>query len=695
MFQDLLNSIFSDETELFRFPSEPDPGDTVTIRLQMRKDSAQRVMLITAEPEMAILMYRTGSDEMFDYYETQIVCLENKVCYCFLIETDSCRIQYRKTGARALAEHEKPDMHGCFCFTPGFHVPAWAKGAVQYQIMVDRFRNGNEDNDVTDNEYYYVMGHARHMPAWDAPVDDTDIRNFYGGDLQGVWEKLDYLQGLGVEAIYFNPIFISPSSHKYDIQDYDHIDPHFAVIEEDVEHAMMNWEQHNGYAPRYIKRVTSVFNLYASDAFFARFCDEIHKRGMKIILDGVFNHCGSFNKWMDREGIYLGKPGYEHGAYQDVESPYRGYFSFREKGSGRYGDYEGWWGYSTLPKLNYEGSEDLCERIFAIAQKWASPPYSIDGWRLDVAADLGHSDEFNHRFWKEFRTRVKAVNPEILILAEHYGDSSSWLQGDEWDTVMNYDAFMEPVTYFLTGMEKHSDGFHEEFYQNGEAFFATMLEKMAGMQAPSLYSAMNELSNHDHSRFLTRTNHMVGRLGTHGSEAAGQGVSRAVFAEAVTIQMTWPGNPTIYYGDEAGQVGWTDPDCRRTYPWGREDRMLVELHRSLIVIRAEHPVFAHGSIKPLTAGFGIIAYARFDRRECAIVCCNNREEWAETRISLAPLGEQGGTVFHCLFQTDRDGFRLPDDSFCTVTDGFLTLSMPPQSAAVLIRTDVDIKGKGN
>ena len=336
MFHELLNSIFSDETDLFCAPFEPDPGDTFRISMRVKNDAAQRVLLYISEPEMAILMRKDSSDTYYDYYVAELVCLSNKVSYSFIVEACGFGIAFEKTGAHILAEGEKPDPSIAFSFTPGFHAPSWAKGAVQYQIMVDRFRNGNPANDVQNNEYYYVIGHAQHAENWDDPVTDSDIRVFYGGDLQGVSEKLDYLQSLGVEVIYFNPIFISPSSHKYDVQDYDHIDPHFAVIEDDMDHAMQSWEKHNGYAPRYIKRVTSVFNLYASDAYFAHFCDEVHNRGMKIILDGVFNHCGSFNKWMDREGIYHGKAGYEPAAYQDVQSPYRNFFSFREKGSGRY-----------------------------------------------------------------------------------------------------------------------------------------------------------------------------------------------------------------------------------------------------------------------------------------------------------------------------------------------------------------------
>lgn len=147
------------------------------------------------------------------------------------------------------------------------------------------------------------------------------------------------------------------------------------------------------------------------------------------------------NGW-NRERIYDKNPEYDKGAYVSGDSPYRNFFSFHSENWPNNGDYDGWWGHETLPKLNYEGSEELYKYILGVARKWLSPPYNIDGWRLDVAADLGLSPEFNHHFWKDFRKAVKEINPDALILAEHYGDPSSWLQGDEWDTVMNYDAFM-------------------------------------------------------------------------------------------------------------------------------------------------------------------------------------------------------------------------------------------------------------
>ena len=685
----VLSAIFSDETPVFRFPTEPDPGDTVTIRLRVARNSAKRVIMLYESLTMGTLMVRTRSDDYFDYYEAGIVCTTSEVIYRFLIECeDDTRIAFDKVGARVLegdSQDFNPDY--AFRFMPGFHVPEWAKGAVQYQIFTDRFCNGDPTNDVCDNEYYYIVGHAKHTADWDAPPSDTDIRSFYGGDLQGIMDKLDYLQGLGVEVLYLNPIFVSPSSHKYDCQDYEHIDPHFGVITDDIEHSMQMWEKHNGYAPRYIRRVTSMENLEKSDILFASLCQELHRRGMRIILDGVFNHCGSFNKWMDHEGIYLGKAGFQPGAFQSVHSPYRSYFHFNDSGNGRSPAYEGWWGYSTLPKLNYEDSPDLCEEILKIAEKWLSPPYSIDGWRLDVAADLGHSTEFNHSFWQKFRERVKAVNPDALILAEHYGDPSPWLRGNEWDTVMNYDAFMEPVTWFLTGMEKHSDAYRDDLYQNGTAFFGIMNDKMARFKYPSLMCAMNELSNHDHSRFLTRTNRMIGRITTLGSMAAGAGINKGVFREAVTIQMTWPGAPTVYYADEAGQVGWTDPDDRRTYPWGHEDQSLIALHRDLIHLRRELPVLRSGCLKQLLADYGRIAYARFDESQRCIIAVNNTGGWTDFRLYARDAGAPEGEKYFRWIQTTADTHVTECERWAVVKDGYITFDLAPYSSAILCNAE--------
>ena len=168
--------------------------------------------------------------------------------------------------------------------------------------------------------------------------------------------------------------------------------------------------------------------MEASNRFFAQLVEEIHRRGMKVILDGVFNHCGSFNKWLDREHIYERQQDYEKGAYVSKDSPYREFFHFNANNDSDWpynSRYEGWWGHDTLPKLNYEDSPKLEEYILHIAKKWVSPPYNVDGWRLDVAADLGYSNEYNHEFWKKFRNAVKEANPNAVIIAEHYGDAKN------------------------------------------------------------------------------------------------------------------------------------------------------------------------------------------------------------------------------------------------------------------------------
>ena len=681
----VLSAVFSDETPNYRLPSEPNSGDTVRIRLRVAKDSAERVILLFESLTVGTMMFKVRSDDYFDYFEAGIICSETEVIYRFLIECpDGTKIAYDKCGARA-DEHNTPDFNPAYAFRfiPGFHVPDWAKGAVQYQIFPDRFCNGDPTNDVADNEYYYTVGHSKHITDWDATPTDTDIRAFYGGDIQGIIDKLDYLQDLGIETLYLNPIFVSPSSHKYDCQDYEHIDPHLGVITDDMDHVMQAWEKHNGYAPKYIRRVTSMENLEKSDALFAKLCGELHSRGMRIILDGVFNHCGSFNKWMDHEGIYLGKAGFQPGAYQSIHSPYRSYFRFNDSSNGRSPMYEGWWGYSTLPKLNYEDSPELCEEIYKIAEKWLSPPYCIDGWRLDVAADLGHSAEFNHRFWAKFRERVKAVNPDALIIAEHYGDPSAWLNGREWDSIMNYDAFMEPVTWFFTGMEKHSDAYCPELEGDADVLRESMRSAMCAFMQPSLLCAMNQLSNHDHSRFLTRTNHRVGRISDFDHDAASEDVNPAVLREAVVFQMTWPGAPALYYGDEAGLTGFTDPDCRRTYPWGREDRGLLEFFRQAIALRREYKVLKTGSVRFLYGAQDAAAFARFDEKQQMVSVFNNGEEAKEIRVPVWIGGVPADGALKLIFRSDR-GRCAPQEKKIPVVRGEAQITIPARCAGVFL-----------
>lgn len=672
------NALFADETIDYRIPEEPDAGERVTLRFRTGRDDADRVSYIEEDKNIEAEMTKVSSDSLFDYYEYQMVADSQPQRYYFQVVKGGEVCYFNRLGATA-------DIQSCYAFriTPGFHTPEWAKGAVMYQIFVDRFCKGDESNDVQSCEYVYIGRPVHRVEDWKKNPSTMDVGCFYGGDLQGVWNKLDYLQYLGVEVIYFNPLFVSPSNHKYDCQDYDHIDPHYGRIVEDGGELVAENASSNDRATKYQIRSASPVNLDASDRFFARFMEEVHKRGMKVIIDGVFNHCGSFNKWLDREMIYANQGGYEPGAYISKDSPFCSFFKFYNEHAWPYnGNYDGWWGHDTLPKLNYEESPKLYEYIMKIARKWVSPPFGVDGWRLDVAADLGHSSEYNHQFWRDFRKNVLSANPEAIILAEHYGDPSSWLQGDQWDTVMNYDAFMEPLTWFLTGMEKHSDEYNGNLYGDGVSFFRSMYYHMSRMQGQSVMVAMNQLSNHDHSRFLTRTNQIVGRIGTAGPEMAGFGINYGVFREAVMIQMTWPGAPTLYYGDEAGVCGWTDPDNRRTYPWGDEDFELIEFHRYIIDFHKRLPALRRGSLKQLVADRQFIAYGRMKGANKCVVAVNNRALEREVEVPVWELGITDDMTLKRIMLTYTEGYNVGVVGY-RASGGILKLVMPANSSMLL------------
>ena len=678
-------ALFSDGTAFYRNPSEPDCFEEVHLRFRTGRENVDEVILVFDEQRYT--MQKVANDKMFDYYEYTVKLGDSRVEYYFEVHSGHMVCYFNSVGVCSSVEN-----YYNFSITPSFQTPDWVKGAIIYQIFVDRFYNGDRSNDVETDEYFYIGEGTHKNSDWMKYPREMDVREFYGGDIAGVMQKLDYLQDLGVEAIYLNPIFVSPSNHKYDIQDYDYIDPHFGrIVKNDGENLQRDEngnliihdpEHPNKDATRYICRVTDKENLEASNQLFIEFVEEVHRRGMKVILDGVFNHCGSFNKWLDRECIYEDAPVYEKGAFVSKDSPYRTFFKFREDTWPYNVNYDGWWGHDTLPKLNYEESPKLYEYIMRIARKWVSPPYNVDGWRLDVAADLGQTAEYNHHFWHEFRRNVKEANPNAIVLAEHYGDPTEWLKGDQWDTVMNYDAFMEPLTWFLTGVEKHSDEYRGDLIGNADAFFGSMRHYMTRFNTQSLQVAMNELSNHDHSRFLTRTNHQVGRISSRGADAANEGVNKNLFRMAVLMQMTWPGAPTIYYGDEAGLCGWTDPDSRRAYPWGHEDEELIQYHKELIRIHKEHQVLRTGSILFLFGEYQCISYGRFDDNEHIVVAINISQDTRHMEIPVWRLGVTQPTRMARVILTDAGGFSIETKVY-QVQSGKLILDCPPETAVLV------------
>jgi len=650
------DALYSIGKGFYREPEESHAFSELTVRFRTLREDVDRVLLYLPDEQQIHAMELGSSDHYFDYYEIAIKLKDKPLHYYFRIEKGEEVIHYNRLGVT-----EDLDIQYAFSVFPEFFIPNWIKGATMYQIFVDRFRNSDGKNNVEDREYIYLGRPVVSVADWDAPVESFDVHRFYGGDLEGGWEKLDYLEHLGVEVLYFNPLFVSPSNHKYDTQDYDHIDPHLGRIVHDGGKVLPQGVMDNKEASKYSIRSTDKENLEASDTLFLLFVEACHKRGMRVIIDGVFNHCGSFHRYMNASYFYKtgeGSP-YPKGAYESFDSPYRDYFHFSkgEKADWPENDtYEKWWGNDTLPKLNYENAIKLEEEILAIAKKWISPPFSCDGWRLDVAADLGHSEAYNHKFWKKFRKAVKEANEDAVILAEHYGNPSAWLKGQEWDSIMNYDAFMEPVSWFLTGMEKHSDRAEPEKFGDGELFFNTMRYNMAKLPENALDAAMNQLSNHDHSRFLTRTNRRAGRM-KDGFDDAGIGIDFGLFRLASMLLFTWPGAPTLFYGDEVGVYGWTEPDCRRTYPWGKEDLELLEYHRYLISNRKNSKALREGNLMLLKSGKNWVTFLRCSERQIALIIIYCGDEDCTLDIPLWRASITDKMEIRRVLKTDGRGYN--------------------------------------
>ncbi len=667
-------TFFSDESERFVSYSGTGSERTVHIRLRTGRYQAEKVLIIY-QGDFHEMTWESEKNN-FDFYGVTLPAAEDELVYHFQINTSEGICFYDRAGSFEFDRSLYP-----FRLYPDFIVPEWLKGAVMYQIFPDRYRNGDHSNDVVKNEYYYLNKPVK-AASWDKYRSESfDVGNFCGGDLQGIIDELDYIKELGVEVLYLNPVFVSPSNHKYDIQDYDHIDPHLGRIVRDEGSVLPRGEKENSEASKYISRSSDPANLKASDELFAHMVEQCHQRGIRVILDGVFNHCSHFNKWMNREGIYE-----RGGAYLAPKSKYHDYFHFTDK---KCTAYECWWDHISLPKLNYEESEELCEEILRIGEKWVSPPFNADGWRLDVAADLGHSEEFNHSFWKRFRKRVKTANPEAVIIAEHYEDAHSWLQGDEWDTIMNYTAFMEPVSWFFTGMDKHSDHYREDLHGNAEAFQNLISTAAASIPYQSLTSSMNQLDNHDHSRFLTRTNGLPGRLFDLPEGAAETGVKKAVLRQAAAFMFTWTGSPCIYYGDEAGLCGYTDPDNRRPYPWGNEDGKLREFFVKCAGLRDKYSVLKDGSCRFIMAEDNVVAFTRFNDKGQIYAVFSVSDEEQHIDIPVWAGGRAGyidEDRLTCVMSSGKDGFTF-EEKEVKVNFGLLKYTIPPDGAVIFYGKD--------
>ena len=487
-----------------------------------------------------------------------------------------------------------PPLSYDFVLLADYAQPEWVKDAVFYQIFPDRFCNGEEGNDVRSGEYSRDGHPSIKMQNWeDTPLTYREALclDFYGGDLQGVREKIPYLKELGVTAVYLNPIFTAPSVHKYDCLDYFHVDPHLG-----------------------------------GDEALADLSAALHENGMKLILDISINHTGIDHKWFNRDGIWFDQ---SEGAYNNPDSPERAYYFFGENNS-----YLGWLGVDTLPTLNYT-SDALREVIYraeeSVIKKWLKPPYSIDGWRFDVANILGRKDELqlSHELWPEIRSSIKEVNPQAYILAEEWGDCAAYLQGDKWDAPMNYYGCGRVIRRFLGEpdlfMARNPILRDVKYKMTASDVKNRVMEHLAKMPYALQENQFNLFDSHDVSRL--HNNPQV-----HPEEYRG----------AVIFQFLLPGAASIYYGDEAGADGilGSMEGCRYPMPWNKafRDSESYRLYQTMANMKHRHEALRSGGMKFLYAEGNVVAIARFLGREVFVGVLSTEDKDVTIRLPLGAVG---------------------------------------------------------
>lgn len=494
---------------------------------------------------------------------------EQSGLYFYRFEIDTWRgtlgITSRFGGESGIDEFGAPEGE-CWqltVFESQYQTPDWLSGGIMYQIFPDRFyRSGTTKYNVPQDRYLHQRWGSQ--PEW-RPNHQGEITNsdYFGGDLEGIIQKLDYLQSLGITCIYLNPIFEAHSNHRYDTADYTKVDPLLGTKED-----------------------------------FKRLCKEANKRGMHIMLDGVFNHTGSDSIYFNRKGRYQ-----TLGAYQSQESPYYDWYQFYQWPE----QYACWWNFETLPNVN-ETNETYNAYINGtdgVIQTWLK--VGADGWRLDVA------DELPDLFLDDITQAAKQVKPTSMILGEVWEDASNkmaygqrrrYLLGKQLDSVMNY-PFREAIIGFLTG-------------KNPAEMMELIMTVLEHYPPSAIHLLMNHIGTHDTERILT----VLGGEPLNGRDREWQSKTKlsqeqrskglALLKLASLMQYTLPGIPCVYYGDEAGMEGYRDPFNRGCFPWGHEDAELVNWYRSLGKIRHSCEVLKQGTLEPYYADDDCFVYVRSD-----------------------------------------------------------------------------------
>jgi len=627
------------------------PDGTVTIRVRTWMGDVERVELCWAENGEAaswqdfdcIPMEHIDTDGTYDYYEASPD--GKRIVYYFRLSDGDESLVFDRQGPRKAPSGDLNLFTYDATEVAAFSTPDWVKQGIIYQIFPERFANGDEANDPDFSEWYYkgvtelppsgkTNGEYFHLvDDWydvaglqESPYKTDgkpDWNSFYGGDIAGVRENLDYLEDLGITIIYFNPIFEAKSNHKYDAASYMKVDPHFGTNEE-----------------------------------FAALVAECHSRGIRVIIDLAFNHTGhTFFAFVDARE--KGRESEYWDWYEWKQWPIPGPIEWTPVNASDY--YECWWGFGQMPDLNFDLARPNPEENSVLDIRNAQPNWpvvnhlldateywladaGVDGYRLDVA------NEVPFWFWELFRDRVKTTKPDAYIVGELWGESPEYVNGRYFDAVMNYRFFRDPVLAFLAKGEIPADEF-DRALAPGRLIY----------QDEGVRAMMNLLGSHDTERFITTAGGDIRRLKL-----------------AMLFAMTYVGAPTIYYGDEIAMEGKGDPDCRRPFYWAwPEEAERAEVHdyvKSLTSLRREHDCLVSGSFRTLLADGGVYAFRRMSASEDALVIINAGQDARAVTLALDSGSE--------IYVDPLDGSSVP---VLTGEDNpILAVTLPALSGKLLI-----------
>lgn len=590
----ILNSIYHDST--INYVSNPFPkiGEEIKIKVRFLKNE---------KIHNVFLRYRKYGEEViqemnFDYeknglvyYSTSVKVREEIFSYIFIFTTLDEVYYYNQRG---IFDY-RLDNSNNFKILSDYNAPSWMSKSVFYQIMPDRFRNGNDEITIKSKDYEY-MGYRPINMKWDEKPrvwEETRNLDFYGGDFYGIIEKLDYLQELGINAIYLNPIFKSPTMHKYDALDYFEID-----------------------------------KSLGGDEAFIKLSEEIHKRNMKIILDISINHTSSSSKWFNKDGIFYDK---SIGAYNNPESPYREFYFIEDDGS-----YFTWMGVETMPALNYS-SQKLRDIIYrnedSVIKKYLKPPYNIDGWRFDVADVMARNEKINvyYEVWEEINKEIKKVKKDALILSEEWQDAPEMYNGKRWDSTMNYFGANLPIREFAGEVDVFTRR-NEKLsllkpYFSSEKLKNRILQTMVNQPTIINYQMFNLIDSHDISRLNNNPN-----------------VSYENYIGAIITLFGLPGAVNIFYGDEIYLDGYIGPveGCRYPMNWKSElndiEKETNDIYKKLIQLKTKKEAYQFGGFKILYAKGDVFAFTRFVEDEAYIIVWSKSKNKEKISIDLAKIG---------------------------------------------------------